>query len=60
MEPTFWQGLKWVTDSKQVRKTDDATGQEEKNAGKRYQVFRSEKEQFSVLDRELAETPLSR
>ena len=31
-----------------------------KNGGKGYQVFRSEKEQFLVLDRELAETPLSR
>ena len=31
-----------------------------KNAGKGYRVFRSEKEQFSVLHRELAETPLSR
>ena len=33
MEPTFWQGLKQATDSKQERKTDDAKGPEEKECG---------------------------
>ena len=33
MEPTFWQRLKQATNSKQVRKTDDAKDREEKEGG---------------------------
>ena len=59
MEPTFWQGLKQATASKQEKQMMPRA-RKKKNAGKGYGVFRSEKEQFSVLDRELEETPLGR